>query len=118
MGIGAANGRTQRRIGSVRGAFAVVASAVMTGRSFRGLERRQLARCIALGQNLNGEVRAIALAQTAANAVRGLDDGVVRQDEAVLRADLDADVAALAPLINPSDVDEVNDGGSAVRFAF
>ena len=92
--------------------------AVVAGGSLCGHHRRQLAGCVALRQDLNGEVRTVALAQTAANAVRGLDDGVVRQDEAVFGADLDADVAALAPLVNPPDVDEVNDGGRAVGFAF
>jgi hypothetical protein len=75
----------------------------------------QAAVLVALGQNLDGEVRAVALAQAAADAVGGLDDGVVSQDEAVLRADLDADVAALAPLIDPPDVDEVDDRWGAVR---
>jgi hypothetical protein len=75
----------------------------------------QAAVLVALRQNLDGEVRAVALAQAAADAVGGLDDGVVSQDEAVLRADLDADVAALAPLIDPPDVDEVDDRWGAVR---
>ena len=70
---------------------------------------------IALRQNLDGEVRAVALAQTAADAVRGLDDRVMREDEAVFGANLDADVAALAPLIDPPDVDEVDDRWGAVR---
>jgi hypothetical protein len=35
----------------------------------------------------------------------------VGQKEAVLRADLDADIAAFAPLVDPTDVDEVDDGG-------
>jgi hypothetical protein len=42
----------------------------------------------------------------------------VGQDEAVLGADLDADIAALAPLIDPPDVDEVNDRGRAVYSSF
>jgi hypothetical protein len=75
----------------------------------------QTAILVALGQNLDGEVRAVALAQATADAIGGLDDGVVSQDEAVLRADLDADVAALAPLIDPPDVDEVDDRWDAVR---
>jgi hypothetical protein len=76
---------------------------------------RQTAILVAFRQNLDGEVRAVALAQAAADAVGGLDDGVVGQDEAVLRADLDADVAALTPLIDPPDVDEVDDRWGAVR---
>lgn len=95
-----------------------MAVARVAGGSLCGLDGRQLALCVALGQNLNCEIGAVALAQTASDAVRGLDDRVVSQDEAVLGTDLDADVAALAPLIDPSDVDEVNDGGSAARFAF
>jgi hypothetical protein len=78
----------------------------------------RLAVLVALGQNLDGEVRAVALAQAAADAVGGLDDGVVGQDEAVLGTDLDADIAALAPLIDPTDVDEVDDGGRAVYSSF
>jgi hypothetical protein len=78
----------------------------------------QLALFVALGQDLDGKVRAVALAQAAADAVRGLDDRVVGQDEAVLGADLDADVAALAPLVDPADVDEVDDRGGAVRSSF
>jgi hypothetical protein len=89
------------------------------GRGLLGLFRgRQPAVFVALGQNLDGEVRAVALAQAAADAVGGLDDGVVGQDEAVLGADLDADIAALAPLVDPSDVDEIDDGGCAVRSSF
>ena len=80
--------------------------------------RRQAAVLVALGQNLDGEVRAVALTQAAADAVRGFDDRVVRQNEAVLGADLDADIAALAPLVDPSDVDEVDDRGSAVGSSF
>jgi len=88
----------------------------MGGNCLLGLTRlRQPAVLVALGQNLDGEVRAVALAQAAADAVGGLDDGVVGQDEAVLRADLDADVAALAPLVDPPDVYEVDDRGGAVR---
>ena len=70
---------------------------------------------VTLGQDLDRQVRAVALAQAAADAVGGLDDGVVRQDEAVLRADLDADVAALTPLVDPPDVDEVDDRWGAMR---
>jgi hypothetical protein len=90
----------------------------MTGGCLGGLERRQLAVCVALRQDFNGEVRAVALAQTAPDAIRGLDDGVVGQHEAVLGANLDANVAALAPLVNPSDVDEVNDCGRTMGLAF
>jgi len=111
MGIGTGDGRTECSVGSMR-------VAVVAGGNLCGHHRRQLARGIALRQDLNGEVRTVALAQTAANAVRGLDDRVVGQNEAVFGADLDADVAALAPLVNPPDVDEVNDRGRAVRFAF
>lgn len=117
MGIGAGDGRTERSVGSVRVAVAAVV-AVVAGGGLCGRHRRQLARSIALWQDLNGKVRTVTLAQTAPNAVRGLDDRVVRQDEAVLGADLDADVAPLAPLVNPTDVDEVNESGRAVRFAF
>jgi hypothetical protein len=88
----------------------------MGGNRLLGLTRLgQPAVLVALWQNLDGEVRAVALAQAAADAVGGLDDGVVGQDEAVLRADLDADVAALAPLVDPPDVDKVDDRGGAVR---
>jgi hypothetical protein len=72
---------------------------------------RQLACFVALGQNLDGEVRAVALAQAAADAVGCFDYRVVSQQEAVLGTDLDADIAALAPLIDPSNVDVVNDRG-------
>ena len=89
------------------------------GYRFLGLGRLwQIAVRVALGQNLNGEVRAVALAEAAADAVRRLDDRVVRQKEAVLRADLDADIAAFAPLVDPADVDEVDDGGGQVRPPF
>ena len=115
LGIGTADGRTEGCVGRVRVAGAV---AVMTGGRLCGLERRQLAVCVALRQDFDGEVRAVALAQTATNAIRGLDDGVVRQQEAVLGADLDTNVAALAPLVDPSDIDEVNDSGGASGFTF
>jgi hypothetical protein len=89
------------------------------GYRFLGLGRLwQIAVRVALGQNLNGEVRAVALAEAAADAVRRLDDRVVRQKEAVLRADLDADIAAFAPLVDPADVDEVDDGGGEVWSPF
>jgi hypothetical protein len=114
MAIGAGNGRTECSDWSVR----VTVVAVVAGGSLCGRHRWQLARCIALWQNLDGQVRAVALAQTAANAVRGLDDRVVRQNEAVLGADLDADIAALAPLVNPTNIDEVNESGRTAMFAF
>jgi hypothetical protein len=114
MGIGTGDGRTERSVGSVR---TTVVDVVACG-SLGGLERRKLAGRIALRQNLNCEVRTIAFAQTAPNAVRGLDDGVVGQNEAVLGADLDADVAALAPLVDPPDVDKINESGRAMGFAF
>ena len=79
---------------------------------------RQLACFVALWQNLYREVRAIALAEAAADAVRRLDDRVVCQEEAVLRADFDADIAALAPFVDPADVDVVDDGGGEVRSPF
>jgi len=79
---------------------------------------RQLARFVALGQDLDGEVRTEALAQAAADAVRRLDDGVMRQHEAVFGADLDADVAAFAPFVDPPDVDVVNDGGLPMGATF
>ena len=87
-----------------------------TGRySFLCLDRGgQLACLVALRQNLDREIRAVALTQAAADAVRRLDDRVVRQKEAVLRADLDADIAAFAPLVDPSDVDVVDKGGIAM----
>lgn len=78
----------------------------------------QPAVLVTLGQNLDREVRAVALTQAAADAIRGLDDGVVGQDETVLGADLDADVAALTPFVDPADVDEINDGGRAMRSLF
>jgi hypothetical protein len=70
---------------------------------------------VTLGQDLDRQVRAVALAQAAADAVGGLDDRVVGQYQTVLGTDLDADIAAFAPLVDPTDVDEVNDGWSAVR---
>jgi hypothetical protein len=113
MWVGAGDGRSSGRVGDVRRRLH------FGGRGFLGLlGGRQPAVCVALRQNLDGEVRAVALAQAATDAVGGLDDGVVSQDEAVLGADLDADVAALAPLIDPPDVDEVNDRGGAVDSSF
>jgi hypothetical protein len=70
--------------------------------------------CVTRRQNLDREIRAEALAETAANAVVCLDDGVMREDEAVLGTDLDADVAALAPFVDPPDVDVVNERGLGV----
>ena len=110
MWIGAGDGRTSGNVGNVG------RRRLAGGRGLLRLHlTRQSAVLVALGQNLDGEVRAVALAQAAADAVGGLDDGVVSQDEAVLGADLDADVAALAPLIDPPDVDEVDDRWGAVR---
>jgi hypothetical protein len=95
---------------------------VRPGLTYRRLGRgsldRQLARFVALRQDFYCQVRAEALAQAAANAVRRLDDGVMGQYEAVLGADLDADVAAFAPLVDPPDVDVVNDRGGEVRSPF
>jgi hypothetical protein len=79
---------------------------------------RELAGFIALWQDFDGKVRAEALAQAAADAVSSFDDGVVGQDEAVLGTDLYADVAAFAPLVDPADVDVVDDGGLAMRATF
>jgi len=94
-------------------------SGVVRGDGLLGLNfGRQPAVLVALGQDLDGEVRAVALAQAAADAVGGFDDRVVGQQEAVLGADLDADVAALAPLVDPADVDVVDDGRGAVGAAF
>ena len=113
MWVGAGDGRAPGCLGDVRRRH------ILGGHGLLGLGRpRQLAGVIALGQNLDGEVRAVALAQAAADAVGGLDDGVVGQQQAVLGADLDADIAALAPLVDPADVDEVDDGGGQVRPPF
>ena len=73
---------------------------------------------VTLGQDLDRQVRAVALAQAAADAVGGFDDRIVGQDQTVLGTDLDADVAALAPLVDPADIDEVDDGWRAVRSSF
>jgi hypothetical protein len=78
----------------------------------------QVAGLVALGQDLYREVRAVALAKSAADAVRRLDDRVVSQQEAVLRTDLDADIAALAPFVDPANVDVVDDGGGEVWSPF
>src|SRR5664280_2426035 len=54
---------------------------VRPGLTYRRLGRgrfdRELARFVALGQDLDGEIGAEALAQAAADAVRRLDDGVM-----------------------------------------
>ena len=113
MWVGAGDGRTSGDVGDVRAARAAGRGGLL------GLDlRRQPAVLVALGQHLDREVRAVALAQAAADAVGGLDDRVVGQEEAVLGADLDADVAALAPLVDPPDVDVVDDRGGAVRASF
>jgi hypothetical protein len=113
MWIGAGDGRTSGYVGNVR------RSGVARGGSLLGLDfRGQPAVFVALGQDLDREIGAVALAQAATNAIRRFDDRVVRQEEAVLGADLDADVAPLAPLVDPPDVDVVNDRGGAVRAAF
>ena len=113
MWVGAGDGRTSGNVGDVR------RRRLTGGRSLLGLDLlRQPAVFVALGQNFDREVRAVALAQPAADAVGGLDDRVVGQDEAILGADLDADVAALAPLVDPPDVDVVNDGGLPMRATF
>jgi len=110
MWVGAGDGRTSGNVGDVR------RRRLTGGRSLLGLDLlRQPAVFVALGQNFDREVRAVALAQPAADAVGGLDDRVVSQDEAVLGADLDADVAALAPLVDPPNVDEVDNRGRAAR---
>jgi len=89
------------------------------GRGFLCLNRLwQVAGLVALGQDLYREVRAVALAKPAADAVRRLDDRVMSQQEAVLRTDLDADIAALAPLVDPANVDVVDDGGGEVWSPF
>jgi hypothetical protein len=111
LGVGAGDGRAQSRIGRV--GVAVVARCLL-----RGHLGRQVAGGVTLGENLDREVRAVTFAQAAANAIRGLDDRVVGQQQAVLGADLDADVASLAPFVDPADVDEVDDVGSAMGLAF
>src|SRR5688572_10614697 len=63
-----------------------------------------LVRRYRLRDHLDGEVRAIALAQAAQDAVLLLDDRVVAQHQRVLGADVDADVAALAEDRVPTDV--------------
>ena len=73
---------------------------------------------VTLGQDLDRQVRAVALAQAAADAVGGFDDRIVGQDQTVLGTDLDADIAALAPLVDPTDIDEVDDGWRGVWSSF
>jgi hypothetical protein len=58
--------------------------------------------------HLDGQVRAVALAEAAQDAVLELQDGVVAEDEGALGADVDADVAALAEDRVPADVRVVN----------
>jgi hypothetical protein len=113
MWVRAGHGRPS---GDVRN---VLRSEVERGRGLLSLyHSRQPAVLVALGQDLDREIGAVALAQTAADAVGGLDDRVVGQDEAVLGADLDADIAALAPLVDPTNVDKVDDRGREVWSSF
>ena len=113
MWVGAGDRRSPSNVRNVRGGRDI------RGGSLFGLTLgRQVTARVTLRQHLDGEVRAVALAQAAADAVRGLDDRVVGQDEAILGADLDADVAALAPLVDPADVDVVDDRGGAVWASF
>jgi len=107
-GIRPGDGRTASRVRDV----------MPVGATRRGGVRRQVAALVALGQNRDREVRAVAFAQPAPDAIRRLDDRVVGQKEAVLRADLDADVAALTPLVSPADVDVVDDGRCAMSALF
>jgi hypothetical protein len=113
MWVGAGDRRTSGNVGNVR-------RRRLTGG--RGLLRLHLARqpavLVAFGQDLDREIRAVALAQAAADAIGSFDDRVVTQQKAVLGADLDADVAALAPLVDPADVDVVDDRGGAVWASF
>jgi hypothetical protein len=113
MWIDAGNGRTSGNVRDVR-RHRHSGGRCLFGHRLHG----QHASLVALGQDLDRQVRAVALAQAAADAIGGLDDRVVTQEEAVLRADLDADVAALAPLVDPPDVDVVNDRGREVRSPF
>jgi hypothetical protein len=113
MWIGAGDGRSSGNV------WCVLRRRLESGDRFFGLDRLGKPPVgVALGQDLDREIRAVALAQTAADAVRGFDDRVVRQQEAVLGTDLDADIAALAPLIDPTDIDEVDDGWRAVWSSF
>ncbi len=114
MGIFAGHGRAAGGVGSAR--------PCAHGRHGRCLLRlddgRQTALGVALRQHLDGKVGAVALAEAAADAVLGLDDRVVRQLEGGLRADLDADIAALAPVVDPSNVDVIDDGWRPMGAAF
>jgi hypothetical protein len=85
---------------------------------FRLRRLRQHPFLVTLRQNLDGKVGAVTLAQAAPDAVGGLDDRVVSKEKAVLRADLDADIAALAPFVDPADVDVIDDRGGEVRAPF
>jgi hypothetical protein len=110
MWIGAGNGRASRRVRSV------VRCRLSGRRDLFGLVLGwESAFRISLGQDLDRQVGAVALAQAASDAVGGLDDRVVGQYQRVFGADLDADIAAFAPLVDPTDIDEVNDGWSAMR---
>jgi hypothetical protein len=113
-------GETPMRIRAGYGGAACGFRNVVTGGARRhGVELgREIALLVPLGQDGDGEIRAIALTEPAADAVGGLDDRVVRQEETVLRADLDADVAAFTPLVGPADVDVVDDGGGAMGTFF
>src|ERR1035437_4793689 len=103
MWISAGNGRAAGNFRDVR------RRRLEGGRGLLGhLRLWQFAVLVAFRKNLDGEVRAVALAQAAADAIRGLDDRVVSQDDAVLGAGFDAVVASFAPLVDPADVDEVD----------
>src|SRR5688500_7996375 len=72
------------------------------------MKRRLIAPCGVgddrLRDHLDREVRAVPLAQAAEDAVLLFDDRVIAEHQRVLRADLDADVAALAEDRVPADV--------------
>jgi hypothetical protein len=106
MRIRPGDGRPARRLGDV----AVILTRPGLGHELGG----QVAALIALGQDGDRQIRAVALTEAATDAIGGFDDRVMRQDQAVLRADLDADVAALAPVVYPTDIDEVDNGRGAV----
>jgi hypothetical protein len=113
MWIGAGNGRASRRVRSV------VRCRLRGRRDLFGLVLgRESAFRISLGQDLDRQVGTVALAQAASDAVGGLDDRIVGQYQRVFGADLDTDIAAFAPLVDPTDIDEVNDGWSAMRSSF
>lgn len=111
MRVLAGDGRTAGNVGDMR-------PGLSDRRSGRGRLDRQLAGFVALWQHFDGEVRAEALAQAAADAVGRLDDRVVGEDQAVLGAYLDTDVAAFAPLVDPANVDVVDDRGLAMGATF